>query len=284
MNEEKKLILKNLLSQKYLINYSELIYKEKKNKKLKFILLIIFFFIISLSIIYLNILGNGDFYLAEKYYRICNKGILLNKINHLNIKRPKISIISAVYNKENYIKRFLRSIQNQNFNDIEIILVDDCSTDNTIKIIEKFQRDDRRIILIKHSSNKGTLISRNNGVLKSRGEYLIIPDPDDILLNNILNKSYILAKKKDFDIIRFDACVSNHELYMKRIFKDKKYKTVYQPILSSYIFYSNGNLMQNDYVLWNKLIKRNIYVDTLNYIPNYYLNLYIICSHLISFS
>ena len=165
---------------------------------------------------------------------------------------------------ENNIKRFLRSIQNQIFNDIEIILVDDGSNDNTIKIIEKFQKDDRRIILLKHSSNKGTLISRNNGVLKSRGEYLIIPDPDDILLDNILNKIYTLAKKNDYDIVRFDVCVSNHELYMKKIFKDRKNKTIYQPKLSSYIFYSKGYLMQNDYVLWNKLIKRNLFVKSKN--------------------
>ena len=59
---------------------------------------------------------------------------------------------------------------------------------------------------------------------------------------------------------------------MKNIFKDKKYKTIYQPQLSSYIFYSNGYLMQNDYVLWNKLIKRKIYINTLNYINSYYLN------------
>ena len=148
-----------------LINYSELIFKEKIKKKLKFILLIIFFFLILLTIIYFNILGEDEFYLAEKYYRICNKEILLNKKKYLNIEKPKISIISAVYNMEKKIKRFLRSIQNQIFNDVEIILVDDGSNDNTIKIIEKFQRDDRRIILLKHSSNKGTLISRNNGVL-----------------------------------------------------------------------------------------------------------------------
>ena len=56
-----------------------------------------------------------------------------------------------------YIIRFIRSIQNQNFKNIEIILVFDCSTDNTIKIIEKYQKNDERIILIKHLRNKETI-------------------------------------------------------------------------------------------------------------------------------
>ena len=69
--------------------------------------------------------------------------------------------------------RFLRSIQNQFFDNIEIILVDDFSLDNSIKIIDNLQKDDERIVLIKHNYNKGTLISRINGILKSKGKYII---------------------------------------------------------------------------------------------------------------
>ena len=98
-------------------------------------------------------------------------------------------------NKEKYILRFLRSIQNQFFDNIEIILLDDFSLHNSIKIIEKLQKDDERIVLIKHKNNKGTLISRINGILKSKGKYIIIPDSDDILSNDIFNNSYIIREK-----------------------------------------------------------------------------------------
>ena len=101
---------------------------------------------------------------------------------------PKISIISSVYNKQNYILRFLRSIQNQNIDKIEIILIDDFSEDKTISIIEHCQKEDERIILLKHKINKGTLISRNEGILFVRGIYIIIPDSDDILSSDILNQ------------------------------------------------------------------------------------------------
>ena len=196
---------------------------------------------------------------------------MLNTKYFKNVK-PKISIISAIYNKENFIIRFIRSIQSQSFNNLEMILVDDCSTDNTVKIIEKCQKVDERIILIKHYTNKGTLISRNDGIIKSKGEYIIIPDPDDILLNNILNISYIFAKKSDYDIIRFDALIGSYDLYMENLIKNIKNRPIYQPELSSLIFYGNGYLEQIDYVLWNKLIKRNLLIKTLNSINKYYLN------------
>ena len=92
------------------------------------------------------------------YFKLCNKGKLINKKTLKNKKAPKISIISPIYNRANYILRFLRSIQNQFYDDIEIIFVDDFSTDNSVKLIEKYQKDDERILLLKHNKNKGTFI------------------------------------------------------------------------------------------------------------------------------
>jgi glycosyltransferase involved in cell wall biosynthesis len=153
----------------------------------------------------------------NKYYEICNKGILINKKKIKKYIIPKISIISPVYNGEKFILRFLRSIQNQNFEDIEIIFVDDFSKDNTIKIIEDCQKKDKRITLIKQKKNKGTLKSRNIGALKAKGEYLIFPDSDDILSNDILKKCYNIAKRYNYDLIRFIFHRKNKN-YINRIF------------------------------------------------------------------
>ena len=106
----------------------------------------------------------------ENYYKLCNNGTLLNKKKFLKYEIPKISIISPIYNREKYILGFLRSIQNQNFDNIEIIFVDDFSSDNSAESIKNYQIEDERIILIKHNKNKGTLISRNDGALISKGE------------------------------------------------------------------------------------------------------------------
>ena len=207
----------------------------------------------------------------ENYLEICEKDILLNKIIFKKIKNPKISIISAVYNRGNYILRFIRSIQNQFFNDIEIILIDDFSNDNTIEVIEKCQKEDERIILIKHKQNKGTLISRNDGVLFSSGEYLIFPDPDDILSNDILFYCYSKAKDKDYDMIKFNLYAGNKRNILT-IIKNMNFQEIYQKNLSFYIFYGEGQLRQLDYSISNKFVKRDIYIKSLNYIDKYYLN------------
>ena len=80
----------------------------------------------------------------EHYYNICNEGKLLNKLEFQKIENPKISVITSVYNQNQYILRFLRSIQNQFFDDIEIIFVDDCSKDNSVELIKKYQKEDPR--------------------------------------------------------------------------------------------------------------------------------------------
>ena len=170
-------------------------------------LLIILISLININIKIENILNikhNKDLSNLKLYYNLNNNGILIYKKKFQRNKKPKISIIASVYNGEKYILRFLRSIQNQLFDNIEIIFVDDCSIDNTTKVIKELQKDDERIILIKLKRNKGTLIARNIGVLKSKGEFLIIPDSDDILSKNILRICYYIAKRNNYDLIRFN--------------------------------------------------------------------------------
>ena len=82
----------------------------------------------------------------ENYYILCNNGTLLNKKKFMKTETPKISIISPIYNREKYILRFLRSIQNQYFDNVEIIFVDDFSSDNSVETIENYQIEDERII------------------------------------------------------------------------------------------------------------------------------------------
>ena len=215
-----------------------------------------------------------EFKNIENYFTLCNNGKLINRMKFKKINNPKISIISSIYNREKYILRFLRSIQNQFFDDIEIILVDDFSSDNSAKLIKEYQKEDPRIILINHGKNKGTLISRNNGALFSKGEYLIIPDIDDILSNNILYNCYQLAKNNDYEMIRFNIYYGNKTLFNNKIVNELESETIYQPELSTYLFYGLGYLKQNDFNLSNKFIKREAYARTLSLINNFYLNQY----------
>jgi cellulose synthase/poly-beta-1,6-N-acetylglucosamine synthase-like glycosyltransferase len=119
--------------------------------KLLLIIIILFFFNFNsiLYNIFLNYLFSYAFEIKkiEKYFILCNSERLINRIKFKRIKFPKVSIISPVHNREKFILRFIRSIQNQKFNDIEIIFIDDFSKDKSIKLIEKYQEKDGRIIL-----------------------------------------------------------------------------------------------------------------------------------------
>jgi len=212
----------------------------------------------------------------EKYFRTCNKTGLINKRVFKKVDKPKISIITPVYNKEGTIKRYLRSIQNQYFDQIEIILVDDKSTDNSVRIIEEIKEEDQRIILLKNNKRKGTLINRNIGVFKSRGEYLMFVDPDDLISDDILNHLFNLAIDNNFNLIRFHLYTGDENLNLPYISNYLKNIVLYKENIHLSLFYGFGNLFQLDFYLINKLIKRNLFISALNSINRYYLSQFMI--------
>jgi glycosyltransferase involved in cell wall biosynthesis len=169
----------------------------------------------------------------------------------------------------------MTSIQNQIYDNIEIIFVDDFSNDGSIELIQNYMRKDKRIILIKHQKNEGTLITRNDGVLKARGEYIIFVDPDDMILYNSLQNLYeITIKYKDIDVIQFRAYKKWEKIYPWTRGYTSFDTVVEQPELSSIMFYVNGKLNQINYFIWGKLIKRKIFLETIEKLGDYYRNQY----------
>ena len=218
-----------------------------------------------------------DFKNIENYFNICNNKILINNNKKFTRNRnPKVSVIIPNYNRGKYLLRLLRSLQNQFFDDIEIIIVDDFSKDNTINLIKEYQKEDERIILIKHHNNKGTLISRNIGIAKSKGEYIMLPDSDDILSENILKTCYEVAIKNKIEMIRFNIYLGNGNIFFDYFVNKLKVKIIFQPELKTYLFYGIGTLEQLDFNLSNKFIKRDAYIRALNSINKFYLNQYMI--------
>ena len=96
-------------------------------------------------------------------------------------------MIIPYYNKDKFsIYIPLRSIQNQSLKNIEIIIVDDGSSENIINKVLEEMKNDNRIILLKHKINKGTLMSRVDGVRYASGEYILTIDQDDLYIDNLL--------------------------------------------------------------------------------------------------
>lgn len=113
----------------------------------------------------------------------------------------KISIIIPVYNAENYISTCIQSIKEQTFKNIEIILIDDGSTDNSLKICNELQQEDERINVY-HQSNGGVSKARNYGIGVATGQYIMFIDIDDEIEPNMVEKMYNCFKLMDVDVVR----------------------------------------------------------------------------------
>ncbi|MFZ9736626.1 MAG: glycosyltransferase family 2 protein [Prochlorotrichaceae cyanobacterium] len=99
---------------------------------------------------------------------------------------PLISIIIPTYNSEKFIEKTIKSALQQTLQDFELIVVDDCSTDNTVKVIEAIADSDRRIKIFTHTTNVGIAANRNRGIEKASGQYIAFLDHDDLWLNDKL--------------------------------------------------------------------------------------------------
>ena len=115
----------------------------------------------------------------------------------------KVSIIVPVYNVERYLKECLDSVINQTLKEIEIICVEDCSTDNSLSILEEYAKSDSRIKVIRNETNKGLSTVRNIAMAEATGEYIAFLDSDDYVDLSTYEKAYNLAKKNDLDCVLF---------------------------------------------------------------------------------
>lgn len=113
---------------------------------------------------------------------------------------PKVSIVMAVYNVEKYIKQSLDSAINQTFKDIEIICIDNNSSDNTVRILKEYAQKDSRITIIENENNLKQGLARNQGIQIAKGEYICFLDGDDWYDLSFVEKLYSKSKKDDSDI------------------------------------------------------------------------------------
>lgn len=114
-----------------------------------------------------------------------------------------ISVIIPVYNVEDYLHDCINSILNQTFQDFEIICVDDCSTDSSLKILEDFSKKDDRVKIVRNKLNSSLGYSRNNGLKHAAGKYVLFLDSDDWLDLNTLEILYDIAEKESLDVLMF---------------------------------------------------------------------------------
>ncbi len=116
---------------------------------------------------------------------------------------PKVSIIVPVYNQENYLRKALDSLTSQTLKDIEIICVNDGSTDKSLQILKEYELQDLRIKVI-NKPNSGYGATMNIGLKNASSEYVGFLEPDDFAKNTMFDDLYAMAKKYDLDIVKSD--------------------------------------------------------------------------------
>ena len=218
---------------------------------------------------------NEAFNKAKNFIDINTRGILLNTEKIIPFQNPKISVVIPCYNSKNYILRTIRSIQNQNFSNFEIVLVDDFSIDNTLSYLQKLKEEDPRIKIIRNKQNKGILYTMATGALSSKGKYIFPIDNDDMFLDKDVFSTIIkVADKGNFDIVLFDIIISSlqpnvyNTSYWPDIFKKERIPNLvlFQPELSYYPIQpklDNKGLNLVEVLLNGKCIRTNIYKQAL---------------------
>lgn len=196
--------------------------------------------------------------------------------------KVKVSVIIPVYNAEKYIKKSLSSIINQSLEEIEIIIVNDGSTDRSIEIAKKICKSDKRVKIIEQQ-NSGVASARNLGINQSKGEYISFIDSDDWIENDMLEQLYINAIRNKCDVIQcrykklssqidndiiYDKVLSNNEI--ERYLKDNL-------IIGKLSTYSWDKIYKLDFIKNNGIRFKNVpmfedwyfMIDVITYMKRY---------------
>ena len=231
---------------------------------------------------------NKSIYFEEKFYSYQEaynkakdfindnlKGLLINTQKVELSKKPNVSVVIPCCNCKKYILRAIRSIQNQDLSNFEIIIANDGSKDDTLTYLQELQKEESRIRIISNKINKGTLYTRSIATLSANGKYIIPMDSDDMFLDkDVFSVLINTAYKGNFDIVIYNTIYTDlkPDVYTAEVeptifdFNHQPNLVLFQPDLDSYIYRPTDNIeyiYQNDVLLHGKLFKTKIYKKAL---------------------
>lgn len=164
----------------------------------------------------------------------------------------KLSVVIPVYQVENTLERCVRSVLRQDYEDMQIILVDDGSTDHSPAICDSLATQDKRISVI-HQQNRGLAAARNTGIRHAQGSYITFVDSDDYLDDNTFSPlMQELSDHPEYDILEYPVLIKEGSKHMSRLFFDN---VCYDSFLDYWLI---GKGYQHCYA-WNKIYSRNLF-------------------------
>ena len=186
-----------------------------------------------------------------------------------------ISVIVPLYNAKKYLKLAIDSVLNQTKKDIEVIIVDDCSTDGSLELCRELYGHDERVRIIQQSENQGPGAARNRGIAEAHGKYIAFADSDDEMLPDTLSKLFDLAERYNADVVHSTHCVisipDENGVMPLEMLPDSEYKTLAVPMRMDQNAPKEITLLSHDaserlkkwlnhdynWVLWTKLFRRD---------------------------
>ena len=174
------------------------------------------------------------------------------------------SVIVPVYNAQPYLERCLSSILSQSFADFELVLVDDCSSDGSSEICNRFHRQDKRVSLVRFDRNMGVAMARDEGLRRSRGDYVCWVDADDFIDSRRLERIHDVIVSDDVDIVLTGwRCLKDggkerlvHDSIDCGVYKGDEYELLKPRIFAFNDNGTNRNVSPN---LWSKAVRRELY-------------------------
>ena len=181
---------------------------------------------------------------------------------------PLISVIVPVYNTENYFIRCLESLRQQSLKQIEVILINDASTDSCGVICENYAEKDECFKVIHHKENKGLSEARNTGIRMATGDYLMFVDSDDVVHKDFCKDAYECAAHYQADLVlfKYHLVKDNDFHFITDSSKDNIYDTA--TTSSHYLTITEAlDLLQQGigHMAWNKLYKKELFNDILTH-------------------
>lgn len=175
---------------------------------------------------------------------------------------PLISVIVPVYNVEEYLSRCIESILNQNYRDLELILVDDGSTDNSVELANHYIKKDSRVKLFRQS-NQGSSIARNTGLSYAQGEYISFVDSDDWILPQMLGTMLNIAIENNLEVVE---CESVRSTDYKKLDTLKPQSNTRHRIETKEESLARVIKNQN-FAVWRRIYHKSI-IENLKFIPH----------------
>lgn len=176
----------------------------------------------------------------------------------MSTAQPIISVIVPVYNQDKIVERCINSILNQDFQNLEVIVINDGSIDNTLNILKEVANQDHRVKII-DKKNEGVSRARRDGLKASKGQFICFVDGDDNLSPNALKNLYDIIIREDVDIV-IGQCIRTLGPFTKKTYCNKKYseRRIVLPELwdELYISYMGVNILPVQ--IWGKLYKKDV--------------------------